>query len=101
MINPDILADITLYDTEQGGRKSPTPADQFNCPIDIDGVKHDCRLLLKNIGPLIPGEKKINVPIKFLCPEIVLPKISIGKLFYLCEIGIIGEGLVSRIIMNN
>ncbi len=97
MINPDILADITLYDTARGGRKSPTPPDQFNCPIDIDGVKHDCRLLLNNIGPLIPGELKVNVPIKFLCPEIVMPKLGVGKKFYLWELRIIGEGLVRSI----
>lgn len=97
MIKPDILANIKFYNIEQGGRKSPTPKDYFGCPVDIDGQKNDCRLLLNVIGSIKPGESKTDVPIKFLCSDTVIKKLSIGKKFFLWEVGYIGEGIVINI----
>lgn len=98
MLTPDITVDVKFYKTEDKGRKIPTPANFFACISVIDNQNHDCRLLLEKIGSISPGDFKTNVPIKFLCSELVLPKLQKGKKFYLKEFGIIAECKVIEII---
>jgi hypothetical protein len=98
MLNPDVIVDISFYKTENGGRKGPTPPNFFACIFVIDGQNHDCRLLLENVGSVYPGEGKSNVPIKFWCPELVLPKIDINKKFLLRDGQVIAEGKVIKIV---
>lgn len=97
MLHPEIIADIRFYKPEDNGRKTPTASTFFSCIFVINEDKHDCRLLLEKIGPISPGESKSNVPIKFLCPELVLPKIKKGSKFYLWEMRNIAEGIVLEI----
>jgi hypothetical protein len=98
MLIIDILVDVKFYEVNFDGRKTPTPNDFSGCLFLSDGEKHDCRLLLKKIGAICPGDFKKNVPIKFLCPELVMPKLFEGKNFYLWELRNIGEGQIVKII---
>ena len=54
------------------------------------------RLDLSGIGPLSPGSVA-RVPIRFLCPHLIVPRLSVGSPFTLWEGGTIGEGTVIEI----
>jgi hypothetical protein len=99
MLSYDVLIDVKFFSTDKGGRKSPTPEKFFSCPLEIDGVKYDCRLFLGEIGSISPGQSKLGVPVKFLDSNVVL-KLSVGMKFYLWEIGYIAEGVISAINMG-
>ncbi len=101
MLTPDIIANIKFYSTENGGRKSAISTNFYGCIFSLEDSKHDCRLLLENIGAVAPGENKKSVPIKFLCADLVIPKIKAGSKFYLWEGGNIAEGVVEMIINTN
>lgn len=92
---PDLIADVSLYRTEDGGRKGPTPSDFFGCPCLVSQERpvkgYDARLLLGG-RPMSPGERR-QAGMKFLTPEGAEAIRSAGK-FYLWERGIIGEGQV-------
>jgi hypothetical protein len=90
-VQPAFTARVTLYTTEQGGRKGPIIGEWFGCPLKFnqaDMTAWDCRLLTKN-EPLEPGETK-DFGIVFLTPEIG-PVFALAKKFYLWEGHIIGE----------
>lgn len=93
-----IICDINFYAMDQNGRNAPTPAKNFSCLFDFDGMKYDCRLILINIGNINPGDYKKGVPIKFLCPELIIPKLHKGDNFYLWELKHIAEGNIIEII---
>lgn len=95
---PDVIADIKFYKTKENGRKTATDANFFRCIFVLQGNKYDCRLLLGEIGPILPGESKTNVPIKFLCPENILHKLKKGSQFYLWDMRNIAEGSVKDIL---
>lgn len=58
-------------------------------------------MILNEIGSISPGEHKQHVPIKFLCPELVLPKLKEGTKFYLWDMRNIAEGVVEEITNKN
>lgn len=101
MLPSDIIANIEFYPTEQGGRSMPTPKNFFGCVFVIDHNNHDGRILLNSIGPIHPGDKKDNVPIKFLCADLVIPKLEVGTKFKIRDGKIIGEAEVVKIINTN
>lgn len=53
---PDIIATVRFFLPEEGGRRVPTPADLFKCPLEFEGEKFDCGLHLERSGPVKPGE---------------------------------------------
>src|ERR1700722_7685147 len=91
VISPDFMATITLYPSDQSGRKNPIIGNWFGCPCKFDPkdfTAWDCRILT-NGEQFAPGETK-EFGMVFLTPEA-------GRLFgaihifYLWEGGIIGE----------
>jgi hypothetical protein len=90
---PDIIASIDLLATREGGRAGPTPAHSFGCPLEYENEYFDCRLDLSDVGPLVPGTEA-RVPVKFLVPEHVLPRLYVGAQFTLWEGRTIGRGRV-------
>jgi len=97
-IRPDIIARITLLPTDQGGKTKTIPAIQFGCPIQLEGESFDCRLLLDQIDSSLAPGQTVTVPIKFLYSELARPRLKIGLLFTLHEIGKIGDGEILEII---
>jgi hypothetical protein len=90
---PDILAEVSLLPSNSGGRKGPTPAEWFGCPMQVDGTYFDARIDLSEIGSLSPGQT-VRAPLRFLSPENALPLFSIGKSFALWEGRVIGSATV-------
>ena len=95
MIEPDIMAEVYFYPTEQGGRKGPTPDTFFGCIFVYKNKNYDCRLLLDGIGSIYPGQRVI-VPIVFLYSDI-LKLLKEGDTFYLWDGGNKAEGKVLKI----
>lgn len=98
MIKPDIIANIRLYPTEEGGRRGPTPSDYWGCIFVYQNETFKCRLLLQDVGPLSPGTEA-KVPIKFLSPQTVT-LLTVGSQFRLREMGVIGEGMVAALVSS-
>lgn len=96
----DILAEVQLLPTEKGGRRVPTPADKFGCPVGIGGEFFDMRIDLSSVGSLSPGQTA-RVPMAFLRPDFVLPLLHVGSEFSLWEMRTIGHGRVIEIYANN
>ena len=101
-MRPDIIADIKFYPTKEGGRKTNIPPEIkfFGYPFEHNGEFNDCRLLLDNFGKIEPGDSVNDVPIVFLYPELVLPKLKIGDPFKLWEGGFKAEGKIKKIMKN-
>ena len=96
-VKPDIIASVRFYSTAEGGRTKPTAPDKFGCPFEFEGEKFDCRLLLEKSGALGPGAQA-SVPIIFLCPELIKPRLKVGSRFTLWEMRTIAEGIVEEIL---
>jgi hypothetical protein len=92
---PQLIADVTFYPTEHGGRSVPTGPDWFGCPCKVhkeDVNAWDCRILLQG-QPLSPGDTR-RVGMVFLSGEKAASILREAGKFYLWELGIIGEARV-------
>jgi hypothetical protein len=94
---PDIIATVRFFTTEEGGRPVPTPVTVFRCLLEFEEEKFDCGLLLSKVGSLAPGATAI-VPVAFLYPELIKPRLKVGSRFTLWELRTIAEGVVEQIV---
>lgn len=94
---PDIIAQVTLLSTTEGGRQGPTPSNYFGCPLGFENEYFDVRLDLSEVGSVAPGDT-VRVPAKFLCPDLIKNRLSVGCVFILWEGKKIGEGKVLEVI---
>jgi hypothetical protein len=91
-MNTNLVADVTLYPTERGGRRGPTPRDWYGCICQIEGANWDCRILLNGIA-IVPGESR-RVGIAFLSGSVAEKAVRAAGDFVLWELRAIGEGKV-------
>jgi len=96
MLRPEIIADLEFLATDQGGRRGLTPRDRFKCPLQYDGEYFDCVLDLESCSPISPGER-MSVPIQFLCPELIVPRLYVGAPVAPWELRIIARGVVTEL----
>ena len=96
----DILAEVHLLPTQNGGRSRPTPADKFGCPVGIGSEFFDMRIDLSSTGSLSPGQTA-RLPMAFLRPDFVLPLLHVGSEFTLWEARTIGHGRVIEMYAHN
>jgi hypothetical protein len=94
MIRPDVIVNLELY--AEGGRLGSTPANYLGCIFVYEGENFECRLLLEDVGPLVPGGRA-KVPVKFLSPELIKNRLHVGDQFRLREAKMIGEGTIESI----
>ena len=93
-LEPHFTVDVTLYPTEEGGRREPIAREGFGCPCKLEEKSDwvaDCRLYLGG-QQIAPGETK-RVGIRFSYE----PAASIfrsAKTFYLWDGRIIGKANV-------
>lgn len=90
---PDAVVELRLLPSDAGGRAGPTPAGWWGCPLSINGDLFDGRFDLSETGLLWPGESRV-VPVKFLSPDLVRPRIAVGQELRIWEAGFIGEATV-------
>ena len=97
---PDILAELTFFPSEKGGRRGPTPSDAFGCPVGFEGQNFDIRFDLSPVGQVSPGST-VHVKGQFLSPHLIKPRLKVGSTFTLWELGTIGEGRVLELYEDN
>ena len=92
-VEPDFIATITLYPSNNGGRAGPIVGQWFGCPCKFDPKDFscwDCRILNRG-EKFSPGETK-KFGMVFLTPEAGALFRAVGKI-YLWEGRIIGEAV--------
>ncbi|HSP15846.1 MAG TPA: hypothetical protein VLV78_13955 [Thermoanaerobaculia bacterium] len=95
--DPDAIVDIELLSPEDGGRRTPIAADSYGCPIRFEDEYFDCRMDLSGVGALPPGGGA-RVPLKFLNPDLIVPRLEPGSKFTLWEGKTIGQGKVVALL---
>jgi hypothetical protein len=92
----DITIELRFKTTTEGGRKNSIIGGVYSCPMLIDGEAFECRLYFENKTIQLGESYVVNV--KFMNPDIVLPKLAIGKRVALWEGKIVGDGNVIKIL---
>jgi hypothetical protein len=89
---PELVADLWLYPSEQGGRRSAIRLG-WGCPCSVQKATDDCWDAYPLLGDLEmkPGESRKAVGFVFLSGEAAAAKMRAAGKFYLWEGGFIGE----------
>jgi hypothetical protein len=95
-MEPDAIIAVRFKTPEENGRRSPIDGDYYGCPFCVDGEYFDCRLLLA--GQQLELGETYEVPVQFLRPDLVLPKLRKEKEFTLWEGKEVATGKVVRVI---
>jgi hypothetical protein len=96
-MKPDAIIKIRLKTTTEGGRQGAIKVAKhpYGCPLFVGGEAFDCRFLIEDQTLELVGT--YEVPIKFLFPELVLPRLSVGMPVTLWEGKDIATGEVVRL----
>lgn len=100
-MKPDIYIKVRFRRTSEGGRKtplmrkSPLVGDYYACPLMVDDVAYDCRLLIGD--KVLELGEYYEIPVKFLNRDSVLPHLAIGKTVTLWEGKEVADAEVIRI----
>jgi len=91
---PELVADLWLYSSEQGGRRSPIRLG-WGCPCTMQKSTDDCWDGYPLLGDqeMRPGESRTGIGFVFISGEAAAKMRAAGK-FYLWEGGFIGEAIV-------
>jgi hypothetical protein len=112
MVKPDVIVKIRLLTEKEGGRTEPLlrgAGSQYRTMAVIPGdgqiyrsrqsSSHDFCMLLDGEGLINPGEEAV-VPMVFLCPEFVLPLLSVGAKLDIYEARKVGEAEILSFCEN-
>lgn len=96
-MKPDAIVEVRFKTTAEGGRQNAIVITEipYNCPLFVGAEAFDCRLLLKS--QTLELGATYELPVKFLRPELALPKLSVGKPVTLWEGKDIAVGKVVRL----
>ena len=94
---PDAILDLELLPRKGGGRSIPTPSTFFGCPFGFEGEFFDCRIDFTDVGPMSPGTRA-RVPVTFMSPNLVVPRLRPGSPFTIWEGKTVGHGTVIEIV---
>jgi len=92
----DVTIKIRFKTNAEGGRQAKVEIAliPYGCLLVVDGEAFDCRVLQKE--RVLELGKTYELPVKFLRPDLVLPKLSPGKQISLWEGKEIATGSVIR-----
>ncbi|WP_423197598.1 MULTISPECIES: hypothetical protein [unclassified Cupriavidus] len=96
-MQPDIIARVTMFTPDAGGKASGIPATRYGCPLFIENQGFDCRLLLDQVHHGLTPGNTAEVPIKFLYFDLVRPLLSPGVRFTLWEMRHFAEGEILQV----
>lgn len=94
-LKSDAVIKVRFRTTDEGGRKQAPSGQFYGCVFFVASEAFECRLLLGG-RTLALGEEH-EVPVKFLSPDIVLPKLSPGLEIRLWEGKEVAAGKVVRL----
>jgi hypothetical protein len=93
----DAIVQVRFLTQDEGGKtKAPIPAFGYRATFEIDGECHDAGFLAKDL--VIELGNSYEIPVFFLCPSLVLPKLFEGKPFTLWEGRAVASGKVLRVL---
>jgi hypothetical protein len=103
LLTPDVRVRVRLRTAEEGGRqKGEIPPVQFRCPFVFEGEMFDCRLLLDQVGTTLqPGASYEKIPVKFLFPDLIKPRLRPGVSFKLWDGRDIADGEVTDVVADS
>jgi len=100
--SPDAIVRVRLFSSEQGGRQTSIPNIAYRCPVFFSEQReqaNDCVFFFSQVGlSPEPGGANVDVPVMFLCPELVASLLHPGARFTLWEGRGIGEGEILEVI---
>jgi hypothetical protein len=97
-LEADILAELRLYSTDEGGLKNPIFLPKVGCILTFEGEHFSCFLLLEQNTEIAPGDEAV-LYIKFLSPELIKPKLKIGDVFTLRDYRDFASGRVTEVLV--
>jgi hypothetical protein len=93
---PNIIASIRLYKTEEGGRKYPTRPHRHGFIFGVNGLFFEA--MMYHPHSVAQGASADNVGISFLNPDLLRGEIEVGSRFVIHELGTVGEGTIKKIV---
>lgn len=82
-MKPDAVIRVRFKRTDEGGRQGPVVRETYHCMFIVDGVTFDCRLYPQ--GRTLELGVEYEVPVRFLSPDLVVPRLAPGRLITLRE----------------
>ena len=95
-MTPDAFLEVRFKTPDEGGRETSITGAYYACPLFVDGEGFECRLLID--GKTLELGHSYEVPVKFMNRDLVLPKLSVGKILTLWEGKDVGSGKVLRLV---
>ena len=96
MKDSDIVIHVRFLQTNEGGRGAPIVTDQLSPILEHAGKYYACRLLLQDVGTILPGDI-VDVPLKLLRPDLVKSLMKVGDSIKIRELGTIAEGTIKEL----
>ncbi len=96
MIKPEIIAEITLRTSSEGGRKGPILSGEYLGVFGAGEQNFSVRFWLPDSEDFAPGQTR-QVSVQFLFPEAAIPYFPAGAIFTVREGKIIGDGIVIKV----
>ena len=97
---PDAIVEVRFLTTAEGGRMKPVLGTDFRTVFEIDGENHSGCFIAPD--PLVMELGcTYEVPVFFLYPEHVLPKLAVGKAFTVWEGRTIASGKIVRVLRRS
>ncbi len=96
---PQLIAEITLLPSAEGGRAGPILQGEFRGVLMVGEEGFSFRMVVPDKEGLAPGGKG-RFGIQFLAPEIALPRFPAGKRFAVSAGRTVGTGEVLGVLKH-
>jgi hypothetical protein len=97
-MKPQAIILVRFFLPSEGGRKTAIKGNFYACPMFIGEDAFDCRLLLE--GRSIELGEYYEVPVSFLDPKVVVPKLVVNGGVYLWEGKKVADGKITHVIYS-
>jgi hypothetical protein len=92
----DAIIEVRFKTAAEGGRQGDIVGNYYGCPLVVDGEAFECRLPLD--GKTLHLGETYELPVKFMNPDLVMPKLSPGVSVTLWEGKEIAAGKVISLV---
>lgn len=99
-VAPEIVAEIFLLPSEEGGRKGPIRKGEYRGVLGVG----DDHFSFRTVVPFADGfqlGQTARLGVQFLVPEAALEHFRVGTAFTVWEAGAIGHGTVLEVVLRS
>ena len=97
-ITPEIIVEVTLSPTEEGGRLNSITSGVYRGLLSVASGSFSVRWFVPTSTSLAPGGRSGTFGVQFLVPEAALPNFPVGASFSVWEESDIGSGVVLEVL---